>query len=677
MLNPIDMTKVVDSEADKRVVEVYEYLKRYRDKDTARETWYEENYKKPWEAAFENKLWNDDELKAMKDKGQIPLTINDMAKGIQGSSAVITASKPGIQINPIGMNDLYVSELLQRGVTNVWDQTKCQKRLFKVVAHCKTGTIGCIDISYDKAKGMFGRTVVKNFRPDILFWDKDSEEDDLSDVHIIKARLITKTYAKENYEGITDEDLTFDMVDKSDEDGGKSSGVSGEDNYAIETSKGDGGGDKAAEEKKDIWEIEAHLLKRVDKWCVTVTSLQDPDAVDKKFCASEEEAKAMMFDIATKDPNTMMVVDKNKCEVRIHRIIVGKKLISEEENPYGIDSNYEPVLPLIVLQHDETLTGYPTGPSVRALELSKERNKRRMQSIYVVTKNLDAPIVMPEGFKWVKDEKHGDMLQIPKDTPFQPQRLLPGTTPQEAMLLEKQVQEDIKTEYDTQDVMVGKMPANEISGRAMLALQDMGSMMSKPFIEKVEDCAVRIAKVIISIITRHWPRKMWERLIEADEWGSWQPDKEVQTDEQGKPVEPNPEEVQNKWKAAIDLIMSQKVGLVNVDVKVTAGSTLPTNRMAKRADAIEMVKAGIYDQEAALDYVDDPYKDAVKDRISQKAQGNSAVEKFNMSLSIKSEDLPSGSLPQILEKYAGIEVEQPQIGTAGATSNEMMQGGVM
>ena len=113
-------------------------------------------------------------------------------------------------------------------------------------------------------------------------------------------------------------------------------------------------------------------------------------------------------------------------------------------------------------------------------------------------------------------------------------------------------------------------------------------------------------------------------------------------------IPPNPQDIRSKWVQAIDLIMNQKVSLVNVDVKVSAGSTLPTNRMLKREDAVEMVKAGIYDQEAALDYVDDPHKDQVKERIKQKAQNQGMPEKVNYSVSIKVETLPAEVQAQIL-----------------------------
>ena len=56
---------------------------------------------------------------------------------------------------------------------------------------------------------------------------------------------------------------------------------------------------------------------------------------------------------------------------------------------------------------------------------------------------------------------------------------------------------------------------------------------------------------------------------------------------------------------------------MDLDVTMTAGSSMPTNRMAKLEVAIEMVGAGIYDRQAALEYVDDPNKELIVARMAK------------------------------------------------------------
>jgi hypothetical protein len=64
-----------------------------------------------------------------------------------------------------------------------------------------------------------------------------------------------------------------------------------------------------------------------------------------------------------------------------------------------------------------------------------------------------------------------------------------------------------------------------------------------------------------------------------------------------------------------------------LDIRIVAGSTTPTNRMAKRLDAMEMVKAGVYPPAIALEYMDDPIKDKA---IAQIKQQNEAAMQANM-----------------------------------------------
>jgi hypothetical protein len=60
-------------------------LKRYKE-DTDRQDWEKQVYKRGWEVAWGKKdaLWSDEEKNQMINRGQIPIAINDVSKGIQG-----------------------------------------------------------------------------------------------------------------------------------------------------------------------------------------------------------------------------------------------------------------------------------------------------------------------------------------------------------------------------------------------------------------------------------------------------------------------------------------------------------------------------------------------------------------------------------------------------------------
>ena len=109
---------------------------------------------------------------------------------------------------------------------------------------------------------------------------------------------------------------------------------------------------------------------------------------------------------------------------------------------------------------------------------------------------------------------------------------------------------------------------------------------------------------------------MWERLLEKDEWETLRPDQPdgapEEIEEGSQEEQDRKEETRQKWEEALELIRPidtskpPGISLIDIDVKVVAGSSLPTNRMAKEQVALDKYNAGLYDRKAALEYSDDP-----------------------------------------------------------------------
>jgi hypothetical protein len=668
----IDLKKIENSGVAEDVLAVYRRVKRFYVDDTDRKLW-KDNRKKNWAAAYpldteEEGIWTAKEKEAMLKKDQIPIGINDLAKGIQGSCAVITAKAPGLNFSPFGSGDLYVAELFKRGWDYILSRNGGPITFYDFVQEAKVGGLGCLEARHDASKGIYGKIVIGELDPTTYYFDKKAKHRDHSDVCFGKAHLVTKKYAQETYEGLTDADLDFSPIEKDEEgDKPKTDTVKGKDNYTIDPGKKALPSDN--EEDENVWEVEDWELVKVKELWLMIPNPEKPGEFDREIYKTnaEIEAKGWTVDksgkVATREnrtPNpkylegqqlgwqgepvvdpqtgqdvtpepelvssTEAVIWTRRVEKRIQRIIVGKKKVSEEENPLGVDSDGEPILPIITLPHDRTLSGYPTCPTTRAYEITRSRNKRRMQSIYVVSKNIEAPIVMGEGSAWQKDEVHGDWIKMAKDSAHPVSRLLPGTTSAELVNMEQRDKEDISDEFDMPEVFRGKMPQGNanMAGRTVLALQESVGVMSQPFTLAVESSMERLGKAVAALMLKTWPKSMWTRLIEPDEMGSWQPEKEKQVDEQGQPVQPEANVIQQKWTDAIARVAGEEgkepMSMIDLDVKVIAGSTQPTNRMAKAGVALEFVKGGIYDPQAALEYIDDPMKDEVTERMDRKRQ---------------------------------------------------------
>ena len=620
---------------DPRVKEVHDLVREY--KDAAPRIKWLERYEKCWDA-IENDMFTEKEKKEAREQEQDELIINKLVKGVQGSSAIVTDQKPEIKALPVGSSDLYVAELIKRGHDLVWTRNEGLDVTYEVVEETKIGGLGFFDIQHDPNLGIFGRIVMEEGPPDDMYFDKDSRRRDFSDTHIIKAKYRTKSYIKENYPDISEEDMIYDPELREDF---KSSGVTGEDNYAIgtETSKPDSTEDRI-KEPKNILEAEAWLLKtKKEDWVIMMPQGpgQEPTAGPVKL-TPEEKKGLKAWDAIRKGkywPRTM--------KKRVQRIVVGKKLIEEHENPYGEDRDGNPLMRFVALKHQRTRTAYPMSPTFYALPLNGDKNKRRMQFALAISHNVNSPIIEPAGHvKWEGvPGTPGSRIKVDDNAPFIPTRLQGGTVDATRFLeLDRLDGDDINDMYDMHDVMRGKIPqGTDPSGRVVLALQDMGGMMSKPFLRALESALIRVGKVNIAMMLKYWPRYMWEKLIEDDEMKRWTPQGQL---EWKQPHGPDEEEAQqmdiihDKWMDAIEKIKpaddSKKgITLLDLDVKIVAGSSMPTNRIAKAGLAIDYVKVGIYDAEAALKYVDDPERDNILRRLKEKEEQLMQQEMMKMA----------------------------------------------
>ena len=96
----------------------------------------------------------------------------------------------------------------------------------------------------------------------------------------------------------------------------------------------------------------------------------------------------------------------------------------------------------------------------------------------------------------------------------------------------------------------------------------------------------------------------------------------------GSNLKPSEQYVKSKWDEALDMVCPAEgqpsIDIMDINIKVTAGSSMPTSRMAKNAEALEQVKLGLLDPESYWETVDDARKDKVIPRLKQ--QQKAAIE---------------------------------------------------
>lgn len=655
-METIDLKKIKgDKASDKRVIEVYSLLKRYMEAPE-RAKW-ERRRKDSWAAVAENEMWSDEEKAEIYKSRQIPIVVNKLNKGVQGSAAIVTASKPGIEIHPVGSGDLFVADLLKRCSDHIWEKNHASDSAYEGVEEAKVGGLAWWEVRLNRNAGFLGKIEINEVSPDYVYFDAESRKYDFSDTHIIKARLRTRNYIKENYPKLKDDDLEFHDAPPAEETGTqKSEGLTSGDNYA-ESPKDDAPASWESGEKPEIWEIEAWLLKTIREVFLVVVDQQTGEAeqhlLDPSMVIEQGEQKRILRPDAegklTEVPidNRTTFLWERVGEKRVLRLVVGKKLMPQRNrdnaevmewvNPYGEDSDGEPVMPLIGLRHNKTLSGYPTSPTFFALPINKEKNKARMQYTHAISHNTNAPIGWMSGkVKWTGPPgTPGSTFVYDQAAGQMPVMRLPGGAVDLGLIVQREQMADsaIDDQYDLYDVMRGKLNPGEDkpSGRMVLALQDMAGTMSKPFVRRLESALVRLAKATLSIALEYWPRSQWERLLEPKEKPGWQPKtkEEMETVDEQSMMELA--RMSQGYQQALEAIRPNDperpagISMLDLDVKITAGSSMPTNRMAKEEIAIEKYKVQLYDRRAALEYAEDPKAEEIARRMAKQEEAAMAA----------------------------------------------------
>ena len=650
-MQTIDPQKLKDLKLNKDVEEVYLYLKAYSE-PKERKDW-EKRFDQAWDL-IENDIWEGNEKKQFEEQKQIPVTINDAVKGVQASGAIQTANRPQIKFYPKGgKGDVYVAELLERGHDVIWDKSENGLNIYELAEDRDIGGVGFIRARIDPNKGPFGRIVNEVMDSRTIYYDKDSRKRDFSDTHLIIANLRPKSYILENYEDVKEDDLFYHQNILK---GGKSEGITTGDNYQAQAEGKikSGTSTSSVEEENNIWEIEALMLKiKAENWIIyqdengqiqTLSMEPDEEEGGKRLSEKEAEERAPSF---VPEGGRFINFWPRKKEIRESRIIVGKKLIEKHENPDGEDGDGDPVCNLIGLKAQRTRNAYTMSPTNYARDIVRLKNKALMRYDHAIAHNTNSPIREAEGaVRWEGTPGTPGSRAIVDIGKVQSvdagvNRMPPGAA-QAQLNLETVVQceKAIADQYDAPPVVKGAIPQGaDPSGRTVLALQDMASTISRPKIGSLEGALVRLAKVNIAMALKKWPRVYWERLIEEEEWDTWLPESEksdlIAGDEQetgappGQMPELTPESratIRNRWVEALDLIrpmdMQKPPGLsmIDIDVKIVAGSSLPTNRLAKEQIAIEKYKGGLYDRKAALDYSDDPKAEEISLRMDRAEQ---------------------------------------------------------
>ncbi len=564
-----------------------DFLKKvYKDFTAAKDSTRRKSFETDIDAskrAFRGDVFTEGQNAEMKKSGIPPVKVTKGTTNALRLASIMSASRPELKAVPMGGGDGYIADLIGRAYKKIWESSTGNRINFNVILGAIKEGIDHFNVTSEKY-GLAGdvRIKVGKIGAKKVYYGVNTPEDEITEWTLrYFAKPLSKDEAKDLYQ-LKDEELYYEGVEKPDEE---EAGQTHDSEPGGRYEDGKGGSD-AGKDKKEIWELERYELKKIGK----EVELNDGT-----------KATVKEYDL-------------------LYSLIVGGKVIEKEiKSPYGFDNLREPVDPIIPIINIPIGEVYPRGNMFFAIGPLQEVSKRRGQSIAMVAYQMGSPIVAKKSTINLQEWKEAiskprEIIEAdwddPADKPYALYTALPDQS--RVFALEDRANADVDDVFNLTPVLKGEAETGRMSGRLAAMLKEFGMEGNSYLLTAAEWAYRKLGVALVVIALREWPFRYWERLLEEEDYIK---------DDQGN----NTGQLDPGFIKALDLIKAKDVSIIDYDIGIRAGSSLPANRMARLDMALELAKEpvppdAIYDAEAVLTYLDDPQAKQVlkrKNRLKQ------------------------------------------------------------
>lgn len=598
---------------------------------------------------FKGHPFTEEQEKEMKDAGIPPVKVARGTTNALKLSSILTAKRPELKAVPIGKGDIGVATLCQRAFRKIWDENTGNMKNNTLVLgavregehhfNVKSEHYGLRDDVKILLSVLEGGEIV--FDPDMSPGNPESWG------YKIKYRAISPEQAKDLYK-LGPDDLYYIAEAQPDKD-------SGSDHDSEPGGKYEDGSKGKEETKRTVWELEYYEKRKYQEkyWLDPGDSEQMPQLYPRSDDGAElENAKKNLkikytiqdVDGSTKiDPryeehvNSIKAITVTKTDLR-YVLICGKKFIDDKINPYQEDSRKDPIDPIITLKNINIGEVYARGNMFFASGPLQEISKRRGQSIACVAATLGSPIMVNDNDvtllsneTWKKDiSKPKAILHYKSQDGTNKPEALYQTIPDLSRVfqLEDRAQNDLNDVFNlAADVMRGEQGKGRMSGRLAGMLKEFGMEGNSYLLAALEEVFRKLGVCFLAIALNEWPFRYWESLLEKEDYN-----------EKG--------ELKPAYQEALKKIASKNITIMDLDVGIRSGSSLPSSRAERLDMAIELATTAvpptaIYDAEAVLEYIDDPQAADVLERRNQRAQMAQQIDQMDKQMKQMSMQLDS------------------------------------
>ena len=647
--------------------------------------------------------WTNEEKDVLESRGQAPIVVNRIHPIVETAKSLLTYNSPQFRSTAREDSDRKTAKVFSDLFAWVWDQSTGNEELKRVIDDYYVGGMGVVNCYQDPMADLGkGEVYIKSLNPLDVFIDPNSKDPYARDAaHIMVSKNLTDEQAMQLYPDFMDiiEDSSSHQADndeypttdlaategqifKGDEDNRYHTKRKFIERYTKELHSYYNVFEPFSYEEflftnEEYQEYTSKYYIRLKKITGEEIIISDPAAVEEMFRVIEEVGTMFHFElpepevdeegnIIPQDPikvpgmededgipgSTTTIVpttvgeliglekiisnEIEKCCVAMH-VSVGDNLLYERVLP---TEDY-PIIPLMNIHHRNP---YPESDVRLFRPLQEYINKIRSLIIAHASTSTNVKLLIPRGSADIRmiEEEWGragtSVIEFDAELGA-PIVAGPVPLPNELYKNEADAKYDLEYGFGIFELMQGSTANAPSTYRGTLVVDEFGQRRIKARRDDVENFLNQVAKVAIPLMQQTYTEEKVVRL-----------------------VQPNGTEKEERFNFYKEMETGSvtkyhDIGVGKYDVRVVAGSTLPTNRMALLATYQEMYQAGLIDQVEVLKKSELVDVEGVLERSGQMKQMQQQMMAMEEELKKVKGDLQTASREELHAKKR-LEVEK-------------------
>jgi len=663
-----------------------------------------------WAVKFQEALefragaqWTNEEKDVLEARGQAPIVVNRIHPIVETAKSLLTYNSPQFRSTAREDSDRSTAKVFSDLFAWVWDQSTGNEELKKVIDDYYVGGMGVVNCYQDPMADLGkGEVYIKSINPLDVYIDPNSKDIYARDAaHILVAKHLTDEQAMQLYPDFMDiiEDSSSHQADNEDyptTDLAATEGqiFKGDDDNTYHTKRKFI--ERYTKELHSYYNVfepfsyeeflftEDEYMDYTSKYYIRLRKItgeeviiSDPDAVEEMFRVIEDVGVMFHFElpepeideegnIIPQDPIKVPGMEDEDgipgstttlVPTTVGELIGLEKIVSNEIEKCCVSMNVSvgdnllyqrilpveeyPIIPLMNIHHRNP---YPESDVRLFRPLQEYINKIRSLIIAHASTSTNVKLLIPRGSADIRmiEEEWGragtSVIEFDAELGA-PIVAGPVPLPNELYKNEADAKYDLEYGFGIFELMQGSTANAPSTYRGTLVVDEFGQRRIKSRRDDVENFLNQVAKVAIPLMQQLYTEEKVVRL-----------------------VQPNGTEKEERFNFYKEMETGtvkkfHDIGVGNYDVKVVAGSTLPTNRMALLATYQEMYQAGLIDQVEVLKKSELVDVEGVLERSGQMKQMQQQMQAMEEELKKVKGDLQTASREELHAKKR-LEVEK-------------------